>query len=317
MLDEIAKISSDGERVTHLFPNDCYYAHLSIYHFALNYCQDGLVLDAGAGAGYGSFYLAEKGARFVWGIDASEYAIRFCQTHFQRPNIEFKVMDLQEIFGFPDRSFNLIFSSNTLEHVPNVQSFIRHAWRLLRPNGTLVVGVPPIVDDMHREENIANRHHLNIWSPRQWYHVLNLFFSEVVAFWHGFEKPGVPLDFHNTPEECVINERDFLFKPVQIEQFYINPTLTVILVASETRSVDQVPSSEEPIPYIDDSFTRIPVSTLEASGVSDTPSGLLEHVLCHSWLYLPKRAWEVARIHGLVAMVRAIGHYIWMRLQGT
>jgi hypothetical protein len=52
--EQIDEIMNKGERVTHLYPNDCYYGHLSIYYFALQFCQGGTVLDAGSGAGYGS-----------------------------------------------------------------------------------------------------------------------------------------------------------------------------------------------------------------------------------------------------------------------
>jgi hypothetical protein len=62
---DVQEISDGGERVTHLERNFVYYVHLSIYDFALQFCQDGLVLDAGSGAGYGSAYLAGSGARHV------------------------------------------------------------------------------------------------------------------------------------------------------------------------------------------------------------------------------------------------------------
>ena len=44
---QIALISDGGERVLHLYPNDCYFAHLSIYRFALDLCRGRTVLDAG------------------------------------------------------------------------------------------------------------------------------------------------------------------------------------------------------------------------------------------------------------------------------
>ncbi len=33
-------ISDAGERVTPLYPNDCFYAHLSIYQFAVRYAKN-------------------------------------------------------------------------------------------------------------------------------------------------------------------------------------------------------------------------------------------------------------------------------------
>src|SRR5262249_5774562 len=91
---------SDGrERVTHLFPNDCYVAHLSLYAFARPLVQGATVLDAGSGAGYGAAYLADHGARTVLAIDASAKAVAFSRHHFSRPNLRYEVMDLGRLGG--------------------------------------------------------------------------------------------------------------------------------------------------------------------------------------------------------------------------
>ena len=46
-----SEISDQGERVSHLYPNDCYFAHLAIYYFALDHAHGGNILDAGWGLG--------------------------------------------------------------------------------------------------------------------------------------------------------------------------------------------------------------------------------------------------------------------------
>lgn len=45
------RIMNNGERVTRLYPNDSYFAHLSIYSFAVDYCRGCHVPNAGCGAG--------------------------------------------------------------------------------------------------------------------------------------------------------------------------------------------------------------------------------------------------------------------------
>src|SRR5207244_2767236 len=77
----VEKITDAGERVTHLFPNDCYVAHLSIYRLVRASVAGAAVLDAGSGAGYGAAYLARHGAREVRGIDASPKAVAFSRQH--------------------------------------------------------------------------------------------------------------------------------------------------------------------------------------------------------------------------------------------
>jgi O-antigen biosynthesis protein len=255
---DINQVTFGGERVSHLYPNDCYYAHLSIYNFALPFAKDGLVLDAGAGTGYGSAYLAEHGAKFVYGVDISELAISFDQAYFQRPNLHYRVMSLENLTDFPSKSFDLIFSSNVLEHVPNVVPFFRSAWDLLKPDGTVIIVVPPVTDENYRNANIENPYHLNIWSPEQWYHVLSQYFSEIQAYRHDGKRSDVMLDFGNKPEETVVDETDFIFEPISLEAYYEVHSLGVVFVAKNPRDQSELPALGAPLTFVDDSFTRPP-----------------------------------------------------------
>jgi SAM-dependent methyltransferase len=247
-----------GERVIHLWPNDCYLAHLSIYHFAAPFCQNGTVLDAGSGTGYGSAYLAEHGARFVCGIDIGEKAVAFSRHYFQRPNLTYRVMDLEKIAGFPDRTFDLIFSSNALEHVRYVPAFFHAAWRLLKPTGKLLIVVPPINTPEARAADLANKYHLNSWSPRQWHQVLSGYFSKIDCYRHFFDKPGVRLNFGNQPSEVVITEADFTFNLLTLEEMYRVQTFSAIFLASGLKPARRLPRPGSRVKFIDDSFTRRP-----------------------------------------------------------
>ncbi len=258
-------IMDNGERVCHLYANDCYYAHLSIYRFATQYCLDGEVLDAGSGAGYGSAYLADHGAHSVLGVEIDREAVNFSQEHFKKDNLRYQHMDLTKISSLPRENFDLVFSSNVIEHVVNPHLFFRAAAGLLKPSGHLVLAVPPITRDVDWQENIANVYHLNIWTPRMWVHVVSQYFSKVQCFHHSFYKPGYPLNFANTPAESRINENDFLFTPISVEEYYTNPSLTVVLLAQTPRKSSEMPPKEEQGIYLENSFSRLPqVSESEA-----------------------------------------------------
>jgi SAM-dependent methyltransferase len=263
----IEDISDGGERITHLHPNDCYFAHLSIYHLAVQFIQDKLVIDAGSGAGYGSMYLAQHGARQVYGLEVSPQAVAFSQHHFQHPNLHYQVMDLQQITGFEPNSIDVIFSSNVLEHIPNVPQFLRRAWEVLKTDGLMVIAVPPIISEDLQADNLANPYHLNIWTPRQWHHALSHYFTDIQYYRHGFDKPGVSLDFSNAPEQTVVDETDFLFESLPIEQAFDTPTLTAIFVAQAPRAAAEVLDDDGQISFVDDSFT-IPASDRIAQTMS-------------------------------------------------
>lgn len=253
--EDIAAITAQGERVTHLQRDNCYYAHLSLYHFALPFSRSAVVLDAGSGAGYGAAYLAERGARAVRGIDISAEAVAFSRRHFPHPQLQFDVMDLAQITGFPDQHFDLIFSSNALEHLHDVPAFLRSAWRLLKPDGVLIIAVPPITNAYERSLNIANPYHLNIWSPRQWHHTLATYFASIQGYAHGFRQPGVVLDFGRDTEHPNIDQSAFVFAARPLEELAATPTITSVFVARAPCPAADLPPPAAPLSFVDDSFT--------------------------------------------------------------
>jgi len=253
---DLQQISDGGERASHLDDNYVYYAHLSIYDFAERYCQDALVLDAGSGAGYGAARLADAGARHVWGIDLSEKAITFSRHHFQRPNLTFDVMDLERIDGFDPQYFDFIFSSNTLEHVPDVIRFLNQTWNLLKTTGVFLVAVPPITDKRLQYLNLINPYHVNIWSPRQWLHVLSLFFEEIHCYLHGVEAIGADFKPEHLASSSKLTEKDFVFEQGDVRDMYEQFTLTAIFVAKRPRPATHLPAANAPLTFVDDSFTR-------------------------------------------------------------
>jgi SAM-dependent methyltransferase len=301
------EISSEGERVTHLYPNDSFYAHLSVYYFATQFCQNGNVLDAGSGAGYGSAYLADHGAKFVDAIELSEVAVTFSKHHFKKPNLRYQVMDLNNLIGFQPQAFDIIFTSNVLEHVSDVVKFIRTAWKILKLDGIMIVAVPPIVREVDWAENIANIYHQNIWTPRQWYQVFNQFFGEIECFWHGL-RPGLPLDFHNNPEQTIINEKDFIFKPIPVDYYYIEPSLSILFVIRKPRPENEIPYVGLPVTFIENSFTR-PLRFQTAS-----ISALLARLgaIRSIFLHLRNRSKTIACQQGILSVIpAAIHHIIW------
>ncbi len=250
-------IGENYERVSHLVQDATYRGHLSIYHFAARFCYDARVLDAGSGAGYGAAYLAEAGARHVLGIDVSDRAVAFSRYHFRRQGLEFQALNLEEVATLLPRRFDLIFCSNTLEHVPNVLGTMHGFWRLLEPAGTLLLAVPPITDDRLLYLNLINAYHLNLWSPRQWAFVLGQFFEEVTPYLHGVGCIGQELDEYLATGASLTAE-DFPIEPGTVEEMYEKFTLTAIWVARGPRDAEVVPAEGASVTFVDDSFTRAP-----------------------------------------------------------
>jgi SAM-dependent methyltransferase len=92
------------------------------------------ILEIGAGAGWQAKVLADKGFQ-VTAIDIASSRYRADQIW---PVIDY---DGEQI-PFPDHSFDVVFSSNTLEHIPHVVTFMDEVGRVLKPGGVAIHVMP-------------------------------------------------------------------------------------------------------------------------------------------------------------------------------
>jgi SAM-dependent methyltransferase len=209
--------------------------------FAVQFAADRRVLDAGCGTGYGSFYLAQQGARYVEGIDYSSKAIAFCRKRYASGNLHFQVTDLCRKLAFEDASFGVIVSSNVMEHLTVVDSFLRGCCRVLTREGLLIAAVPPITTAGMLEGNLANPYHVNNLMPLGWFTKLGRFFHAVQGYRH-WVKPewvaedGTPKNRTLNAEETSIREADFTFEQMSIEQLNsCTHNITAVFIARKPR----------------------------------------------------------------------------------
>jgi 2-polyprenyl-3-methyl-5-hydroxy-6-metoxy-1,4-benzoquinol methylase len=249
----------DAKAPCHLYPNDCYYAHLSIYLFAAGFLKGSRVLDAGSGLGYGSAYLANNGASSVVGLELNADSVKFSCKNFKSDNLVYKQADLPDIEGLDPHQFDTIFSSNVLHLIPDVSAFLRQAWKLLKPDGSLIAAVPPITSSADILANLSCPDHLHIWSPGQWHQVLRQFFGEIECYAHFLDRPGAALRLDNRPEETVITEEDFSFQKADVNDLgRKQQSLTAIFIARSPLKEEEIPSHESQPPLEDNSFSRSP-----------------------------------------------------------
>jgi SAM-dependent methyltransferase len=116
--------------------------HFKRYDFAAPYCAGRRVLDAGCGVGYGAARLAKEAASVV-GVDVSEDAIAYAQTHYTAPNVSFAAMDVSTL-ALEDASFDVVCSFETIEHVDDAERVLGELARVLKSDGTLVISTPQV-----------------------------------------------------------------------------------------------------------------------------------------------------------------------------
>lgn len=304
-------VGGGGERVDPRVRNDLFYAHLSLYGFARPFAIEGRVLDAGSGSGYGAAWLAEQGARSVLGLDVDPHAVAFSRAHFSRPglDLDFRVMDVERITGLPRDSFDLVFSSNTLEHLADPWAFLRSANELLADDGVLVIAVPAVFNIVSRVQQLSNPHHLVIWSPEQWFHAVGCYFEVVEGWRHLFARHDLPLDVHNGPADCRIDETDFAFERLPEDELR-RDTLTNVFVARRPRPTAELPSRGAPPSYVDDSFVRA------RPRLTQTPLPLEEAAVpARPMSALPARALSLLRARGPLALAGEARRYVVWRLR--
>ena len=218
-----------GERVVPTVKNDCFYAHLSIYTFAKEFVQNKVVLDAGCGAGYGTHYLATHGAKNVCGIDIGKDAIRFAGENYRASNLNYLHLDCEKM-NLGKKSFDVVFSSNMIEHLDDYHSFLNSVCDILTDDGVFILATPPLYGGETVVDNPFHHTNLNV---SDWIDILLGYFNNIETYRHLFKTgkkdiSGDPyvLDFANSPEDCTINEEDFYFEQVSVS-LYRNRTETI------------------------------------------------------------------------------------------
>jgi SAM-dependent methyltransferase len=118
-------------------------------------------LDAGCGSGRHAIVLAERFDQVI-GVDISEPLIRIARERRSLDNVRYQVSDLMN-FADPE-GFDLVFSSTTLHHLPDLDAALRRLRGLVRPAGRVV-----LIDNVARR---PSQKMLPNWTPAHWVHVL-------------------------------------------------------------------------------------------------------------------------------------------------
>jgi ubiquinone/menaquinone biosynthesis C-methylase UbiE len=98
------------------------------------------VLDLGCGDGSWATELRSAGAAAVVGAEIADAALE--RARARDPHGRWVLVPEDGPLPFADRSFAVVWCSETLEHVGDTAAFLAQARRVLRPEGRFVVTVP-------------------------------------------------------------------------------------------------------------------------------------------------------------------------------
>lgn len=174
------------ERVCPDYPDENFDNHVKVYEFGMQFVPGKDVLDVGCGTGYGSHLFVRKGARSVFAIDYSEEAIGYARAHFRNPALKYKSMDAQKISGRKN-SFDVVFSSENIEHLQEPERCLEGIRRVLRDGGILVMGTPNKEFFSPSIEGTSNEFHLHEFYYEDLEKMLKKYFDNVFIFENTFE----------------------------------------------------------------------------------------------------------------------------------
>ena len=97
------------------------------------------VLDLGCGDGWATAELAALGARPV-GIEIAQAAVD--RARGNHPELDVRLAPLDGPLPFDDGAFDVVWSSEVIEHVADTAPWLSEVRRVLRPQGRLLVTTP-------------------------------------------------------------------------------------------------------------------------------------------------------------------------------
>ncbi len=100
------------------------------------------ILDVGCGIGGSGLYLSEKFNSHVTGISLSPVQVSRAKERAEEANLsdkaEFLVANALEM-PFEDNTFDLVWSLESGEHMPDKEKFLQECYRVLKPDGKLIL----------------------------------------------------------------------------------------------------------------------------------------------------------------------------------
>jgi SAM-dependent methyltransferase len=173
------------------------------------------VLDAACGDGKLGKLVKDEWGVDMCGADIAQKGVELSKAS----GIKAKVANLSEKIPFKDKSFDMVLSSESIEHFANPDKFLREVHRVLKPKGLLVIttpnlsswlnrilflfGIYPIVLEGSTETKVGLGILSNFTNGGQvvgLIHVFNYHALRDILFYHGFKVEkvvGMPVNFNS------------------------------------------------------------------------------------------------------------------------
>ncbi len=141
------------------------------------------ILDMGCGDGVLLYLLGEKLKNTeveLYGVDLSDIAIETAINKFEQKKLKNNyLLKVENVYStsFKDRMFDVIVSSDVIEHLNEPEDFLGETKRLLKPKGFLVIGTP-----IKYTEKPLDSMHVHEYFPSEFKGLLKKYFTTAELF---------------------------------------------------------------------------------------------------------------------------------------
>lgn len=155
-----------------------------LYESIANHWVSGkTVIDVGCSIGVGTNILSRY-ARHVWGVDINQEAIKFATQVFERPNVSFETIDIENPTDRPLAPFEVVVCSEVIEHLDDPDAGLNFLKRFFssKLNTVGFITAPNINNPLTKERDASNELHLHRWTAGEFYDLLTKHFQHVTLF---------------------------------------------------------------------------------------------------------------------------------------
>jgi len=131
----------------------------------------GRVIDLGTGPGDNPILIAQASSKVeVLGVDAAATMLAIARAKAEAAGlterIEFEQAEVKAL-PYQTGSFDGVFSNTILHHIPEPVTFLREAWRVLRPGGVLLIRDLFRPDRVETAWSLVNKHAAGASEPQR------------------------------------------------------------------------------------------------------------------------------------------------------